>query len=361
MHMKLKLKVFIFFLFISLSGFAQQYPQFSQYMVNKFLYNPAFAGYEDYVDLKAGYRSQWLGLGIPNNSFYLTAHGAIDKTDHTSDGPTPNISKTIRHPYSPTRIRPNTHKSPFHQGFGAQLLADKFGQIETINVGLSYAYHLSLGGEKKFSIGTTFGFGQVLLDNTGGLFNYISPNGIDFNNNQIYNDPILMVNSRVKGNQSVVNLGALYYTRNYYIGFSSIWPILNTVNYSLGKSAPAEANAPYGELNKLYAVQIGIIKRISDDIKLYPAALVKYSSLGNIVPELNMRVNYQDLVWAGTSYRHKESIGLMAGMNLSNKMNFSYSIDLSKNNPIRENLISHELIIGILLRGRFMPKNTLYN
>src|ERR1700760_5159109 len=51
---------------------AQQKPQYTQYVFDNMLLNPAVTGIENYIDLKAGYRSQWTGLqGAPVTS-YLT-------------------------------------------------------------------------------------------------------------------------------------------------------------------------------------------------------------------------------------------------------------------------------------------------
>jgi hypothetical protein len=56
------MKRFLFLCVAILTGvqftYAQQRPQYTQYVFNSFLLNPAVAGIENYVDLKAGYRSQ---------------------------------------------------------------------------------------------------------------------------------------------------------------------------------------------------------------------------------------------------------------------------------------------------------------
>lgn len=97
--------ILLFILFMSFVGLAQQTPQFGLYMMNRYLYNPAFTGYEDYWDIKTGYRQQWTGFNTNMSSFYATANMAFDKTDRTSSGKTPFMSKTIRRTFSPTRIR----------------------------------------------------------------------------------------------------------------------------------------------------------------------------------------------------------------------------------------------------------------
>ena len=71
----------LLFFFLTFVGFAQQTPQFTQFMMNKYIYNPAFAGFEDYIDVKTGFRSQWTGLNTSNRTAYVTANMALDKSD----------------------------------------------------------------------------------------------------------------------------------------------------------------------------------------------------------------------------------------------------------------------------------------
>ena len=59
--------------------FAQQKPQYTQYVFNNLLLNPAVTGIENYTDVKAGYRTQWTGLsGAPVTS-YLTVDAPLGK------------------------------------------------------------------------------------------------------------------------------------------------------------------------------------------------------------------------------------------------------------------------------------------
>jgi type IX secretion system PorP/SprF family membrane protein len=70
--MKKTLLVLILFSSFAEVVTAQQKPQYTQYIFNYLLINPAVTGIENYTDLKAGYRSQWTGLqGAPVTS-YLT-------------------------------------------------------------------------------------------------------------------------------------------------------------------------------------------------------------------------------------------------------------------------------------------------
>ena len=41
---------------------AQQLPQFTQYMINDYVFNPAIAGIENNYQMKTNIRNQWIGV-----------------------------------------------------------------------------------------------------------------------------------------------------------------------------------------------------------------------------------------------------------------------------------------------------------
>src|SRR5687767_4886339 len=58
---------------------AQQRPQFSQYMLNQYIFNPAISGIEDYTEVKMGTRYQWVGLDGAPVTYYVSAHTPLNK------------------------------------------------------------------------------------------------------------------------------------------------------------------------------------------------------------------------------------------------------------------------------------------
>src|SRR5579875_900754 len=66
--------IFTFLILINAvcSVFAQQKPQYTQYIFNNYLINPAITGIENYTDIKAGYRNQWTGLDGAPVTMYFT-------------------------------------------------------------------------------------------------------------------------------------------------------------------------------------------------------------------------------------------------------------------------------------------------
>ena len=61
-------------LFFTLSLFAQQDVQYSQFIFNKMAYNPAYAGSKEAMTLGALYRHQWQGVEGAPRTFSAFAH-----------------------------------------------------------------------------------------------------------------------------------------------------------------------------------------------------------------------------------------------------------------------------------------------
>ena len=59
--MKKSYTLFFFFAFLNLT-WAQQPAQYSLYNLNKFNFNPAYAGLDNSLSVTGVYRSQWVGL-----------------------------------------------------------------------------------------------------------------------------------------------------------------------------------------------------------------------------------------------------------------------------------------------------------
>jgi type IX secretion system PorP/SprF family membrane protein len=353
----------LLFVLLTFVGFAQQTPQFTQFMMNKYVYNPAFAGYEDYIDIKSGFRTQWTGLNTTNKTAYVTGNFAIDKSDRTSSGRTPFMSKTIRRNFSPTYIRQKTKRSGYHQGIGIQAYSDQIGGLTSTSFAATYAYHLSLGGENKIAVGATAGYYFRNLNMSG--FNVKDP-GDPFIMYQDQNLPSLNPSGQVSGGQSLVNVGALYYNRNFYIGLSANQLIFDSFSYlrtSDGSDTLTrkQINPDKGETYQALLLgstspniflQTGMEFRSGEFWTYSPSILIKYMKGVSLGMEANMRVIFNDAVWAGASYRHNEAIGLLFGMHLSQQINLTYSYETHSNGPMKTSLGSHELVLALKFRNK---------
>src|SRR3569833_1316890 len=60
---------------------AQQKPEYTQYILNNYILNPALTGIENYTDVKISHRHQWVGIQDAPVTTYLTVHGPLGKHD----------------------------------------------------------------------------------------------------------------------------------------------------------------------------------------------------------------------------------------------------------------------------------------
>ena len=111
---------------------AQQRAQYSNYVMNNFVLNPAVAGSYTYWNAKIGHREQWLGLdGAPKTSF-ISVQGAIG------------------HPAAKRRSR---WKKTGHHGVGAYAYYDKLGPLSWTGAFIAYAYHIPVTRKITTSFG----------------------------------------------------------------------------------------------------------------------------------------------------------------------------------------------------------------
>ncbi|MFT4971293.1 MAG: hypothetical protein ACI9JY_000491, partial [Saprospiraceae bacterium] len=69
-----KFILFIAFILIGKIGFAQQYPLFTNYIMNEYGFNPALAGKDPYIDTRLTYRTQWVGIEDAPKTQIITAN-----------------------------------------------------------------------------------------------------------------------------------------------------------------------------------------------------------------------------------------------------------------------------------------------
>ncbi|RVU25877.1 type IX secretion system membrane protein PorP/SprF [Sandaracinomonas limnophila] len=343
----------ILFFFCSFSVLGQQIPQFSQYYANKFLYNPAFAGFEDFAEIKSGYRSQWQGIGNTNSTFYINGNMPLGKTDYTSDGPSPNISSSKSYSYKKTYTRGKEHRTGTHKGVGFQLMADNWGPVQSLSFAASYAFHLPVGGENKVSGG--FSLGSYYRTISLGYKDYDVSNP---------NDPLLNSLGKLSASQNLFNMGVTYYNRTSHVGLAIWQPIMGSFNFSAksdsvysvlpnasqtAKDTISITKNSLGQMPTVFILQGGTRWDLSEDIKVYPSVMLKFTSLSHLTAEGTLRTMLKEKIWAGVSYRFKEAVGFHLGALLGPKTTLNYSYDIHTGiGPFSTAYSSSEFTLGYM-------------
>jgi type IX secretion system PorP/SprF family membrane protein len=310
---------------------AQQKPQYTQYLFNSMLINPAVTGIENYTDVKAGYRSQWTGLqGAPITSF-LTFSAPIgndflqgDATAFPAEGGINPSSRLYTQNYMAAEP---------HHGIGFMVVSDQTGPLTTTNLDATYAYHLGLAANLNLALGVQAGLNHVNL-NTSEITTEVAldPAIINGNNNQWEPD---------------LGAGLWLYSSNYYFGAS--------VQQLLPESLYYNSNNVYNHTKAVpqYFFTAGYKVFLSDDITLLPSFLVKVLNPEPITYDINAKLSFQDKFWIGASYRRDDSFGVLAGVNISSFINIGYSYDITTSALNTVSNGTHEIVISLLLNNRY--------
>lgn len=309
---------------------AQQKPQYTQYVFNNYLLNPAVTGIENYTDVKAGYRSQWTGLqGAPVTS-YLTVNAPIGQNYVMGDAAA-FPGGGVENPYSRMYTQ-NYQAAEPHHGIGFMVVSDKAGPITQTNVDASYAYHLGLTEKMNLAVGVAAGFTRTALNTSEiTLETALDPAITNGNNAQWKPD---------------LNLGAWFYGANYYFGVSVQQLLPQNLYFSTSTAAiDASKTVPH------YFATGGVKLYISDDIALMPSFLVKQIQPVPLTYDVNVKMAFQDRFWLGGSYRHGDSFGILAGFNLNSFLNVGYSYDITTSALNTVSNGTHEIVIGLLLNN----------
>ncbi|WP_207434410.1 PorP/SprF family type IX secretion system membrane protein [Sabulibacter ruber] len=316
------LGVLLVFLLLTVPAWAQQRPQYSQYMINSYLLNPAITGIEDYTEVKIGTRQQWIGLEGAPKTYHVSAHTPLNKE-----------VKSVRSGKGLTSTR-TVNRNRFvraypHHGVGIQAISDKTGPLRRTNVNLTYAYHLPITRTITVSMGASAGI----------LRNSFNPAEATFTNP----DPAIS-SSYVNRNYFDVGLGTWIYSPHFFVGLSGAQLIKSERDLNT-----EEGEVTNGILQRHFIGTAGYKFDISREVTLIPSVLVKLTNPSPTTIDYNLRALYAERFWVGVSYRNQDAFALMTGVNISHIMDVSYSYDYNTSPLNVANSGSHEIVLGLKL------------
>ncbi|MDB5143780.1 MAG: type secretion system rane protein PorP/SprF [Mucilaginibacter sp.] len=318
---------------------AQQKPQYTQYVFDNMLLNPAVTGIENYIDLKAGYRSQWTGLqGAPVTS-YLTFSAPFGSDFVQGDAASMSPGNEVN-PYSRLYTQ-NYQAAEPHHGIGFMIVSDQAGLINTTNIDATYAYHLGISSTFNLAAGVAAGFNHISLNTSQiALENPLDPVIANGNNSQWKPD---------------LSIGVWGYSSNYYIGISAQQLLAQNLYFSTTNNINQSKTVPQ------YFITGGVKLFLSDDMTLMPSALLKFISPEPVAFDVNMKLAFRDRFWIGASYRNQDSVAGLLGLNISSLINISYSYDYTTSALRTVSNGTHEIVIGLMLNNRdreISPRNS---
>lgn len=291
---------------------AQQEQQYSQYMINPYTINPAVGGTEDFFDVKAGFRTQWVGLEGAPRTFYLSGHGTIGK----------DFRQYHHH---------GEHKA-WH-GVGGYIYNDVTGPISRTGFYASYAYNMPINKHIRLSVGAFFGGKQYKLDPN--YFRNIVDDG----------DPQL-----TGGSSSFAklvpdaNVGAWLYSKDYYVGISTFQVLRSNLDFQ-GLYDDDERTS-FSQLASHYFVTGGVRLPMAREFDLIPSFALKMVNPAPASIDVSVKAQLSDRYFGGLSYRFRDSFTAIVGVTLARQVDISYSFDLTGSDLRKHNSGTHEIVLG---------------
>jgi len=275
----------------------QQMPQYSQYMFNDFIINPAIAGVHDHYQIRTNHRFQWAGMNDPPITNSIAFYGPHSKMD---------------------------------MGFGGSIFTDITGPTSRTGVSGSYAYNILLFNDIRLSAGLSFSILQYRVDGTQ----------FDFEVLQDQFDPVIqpIVSTNYLPDAAT---GIYIYGDDFYAGISSA-QLLNNKLHIFNLDDAVGIN----RLKTHVFITGGYRYEVDPEWVIEPSAIVKLSAPKQYKFEATARVEWMRMVWLGVGYRMHEAVNIIAGYNYSDKFYFGYSYDIGVSHIRFYNSGSHEIMIG---------------
>ncbi len=314
--MRIISRVIVFFIlsgiYLTKDATGQQLPLYSQYMMNKFLINPAVAGSEGYTAINLTAREQWLGMKESPKTHALSAQTRVLKNSFIAK------SESIKKKKSMSSRSGKV-------GLGAYIFDDRTGLISRTGIQITYAYHIYMPNKGQLSFGlsgTAYQFGLdkekiILYEPDDDLLNIATSN--------------LIIPD--------ANVGVYFSNPQFFAGFSASQLFQSSLKF--GK----QGFENYRLLRHYYLLS-GYNVDVSDDIIIVPTVLIKTTENWNFQVDIGGKMHFREDYWGGISFRTGGDVIVMGGVKV-NKFYFGYAFDYTLSSIRKHSFGSHEFMIAV--------------
>lgn len=286
---------------LCICSYAQQRPVTSTYMFNGLALNPAYAGSLNVLSATFIHRKQWINVeGAPTSQVF-----------------------TI-------------HNSFFSNQVGGGLMVTKDGvgvHSETAVYG-SYAYKIKTSA------------GILALGLSGGFDNRRS----DFSQLNVLNtDDPLLTGSQGRFNP---NFGTGIYFANprMYLGVSVPYILENSL-YQVENTITEAKESRY------YYGTGGVVLDLGRSLKITPSFLIRYQEENRLGWDLNATLIFDEIAYAGVSYRNGDALVFLAQMILNENFRVGYGYDATTSALANYSRGTHEILLNYRIKLKNYKKD----
>ena len=301
-------------------SFAQQDPQFTQFMHSKLIYNPGYAGTSQAICANVLYRQQWVNFpGAPKTGLV------------SFDMPIGQLPIAV----------------------GLNVMTDQIGYSKTLFARLALAWNRNIG-PGVLGVGVDVGILQQQFNGS-----WITPDG-----NQVHDATIPGYTSGSGTGITNPGLNKL----SYDLGFGAFYSIANKMYVGISSTHLAAQDLKSSDsvkykLARHYYLVGGYTFNLGEGGKhgINPNVKVK-SDAASTQLDVNLTYIYNRTFWVGVSYRMQDAIAPMVGYrflpNKSLKVGYSYDLTLSKIKGYSSG--THEVMLGYCFNVKKPKKVTSY-
>lgn len=280
-------------IFSSVTTYSQQVALSSQYMMNRLVINPAYAGNLDFYTASLSYRKQWINIDGAPTTQNISIHGPLLKGK---------------------------------LGVGLMVFRDVIGVSNENNVTGSFAYRIK--GKNKNTLSFGLAGSAVLANNQWSQVRTTQRNDEVFSSDSpqyIFPD---------------FSAGVFYKAANYFVGFSIPMFLQHELN-----SGSSSFKIKNDVKNYNYLLEGGIHLKPTDKITVKPSLLFRYLPNSTHQFDVNAVVDFNNKLGVGISYRTKDAIVGMIQFHLTDQLIFGYAYDHTVSPLQKYNNGSHEIVL----------------
>lgn len=287
---KYKILSFLILFFVTDLIIAQQDAQYTQYMYNMSVVNPAYAGSKEAVSIGFLGREQWAGVSGAPRTITGFIHSPIGND----------------------------------LGLGMSIISDKVGPVSETSVYADLSYTINTSYENKLAFGLKAGF---TFQNIGLLsLTKVNPT-----------DPLFTEN--VNKTHPNIGAGLYYYSDEWYIGLS-MPNIIKSRHFKRSNGIISKASE-----NMHTFITGGYVFELSDDFKFKPSLLSKFAYHTPLSLDISANFLFRDKFEFGLSYRWDDSVSGLVNMLVTDSFRIGYAYDHTISNLGTFNSGSHELFL----------------
>ncbi|CAN1556871.1 Bac_Flav_fam_1, Bacteroidetes-specific putative membrane protein [Flavobacteriaceae bacterium] len=287
---------------LSINSYAQQDAQYTQYMYNTILVNPAYAGSRQAMSIFALHRTQWVGL----------------------DGAPVTNSFSINTPINESKV-----------GLGLSFVNDQIGPSDENNIAVDFSYTIPASEKYKMSFG---------IKASANLLN------VDFTKlDQYPGDPIFEENI---DNKFSPNIGVGFYLHSDkgYLGLSAP-NLIETQHFDGSATSSSTSHIATERIN--YYLIAGYVFDLNPSLKFKPSLQSKYVQGAPLQVDLSANFMINDKFVAGLAYRWSAAMSAMVGFQASDSFFVGYAYDFDTTDLVDYNSGSHEIFLRYELFNKF--------